>query len=373
MILTLLSVVVAFLLFGLLDTVRGTFESYGQSVAGRDRLVTFEKRYRPLPLSLYTQIKEVPGVVEVERGFDIGATYRDPKNFFYIETVTPNRYTLYPELDIAPEVREALQHMRTGAIAGEALVRRYNWKAGDRIPLQTELARQDGSTTWTFDVVGTYRFKDVGMKVYENQLFVNEDYVEEARATDKGMTSWYAVKVADPLQMDRVARAVDALSANSGHESKTQSENASSAGLIGRFGDLGRVVTSVMGAVFFTLLLLTGHTMTQAVYERIPEMAVLKTIGFSGKSIMALILSESVLLLLLGALIGLVLATFTTLGVRSAVGTLIPDTLPIPIMPVGIDVWLRGLLGAVLVGVMVGLLPAHRGWRLRIVDALSDR
>ena len=134
-------------------------------------------------------------------------------------------------------------------------------------------------------------------------------------------------------------------------------------------GDLGLMVTSIMSAVLFTLLLLTGHTMAQAVRERSREVAILKTLGFTGRRVMVLVLGESVLLLLLGSIAGLAIATVAVAGARSMLG----DSLPIPLLPVGGTVWLRGLAFAVAIGLVVGALPALRTLRLPIVDALADR
>ena len=179
--------------------------------------------------------------------------------------------------------------------------------------------------------------------------------------------------MADASQIDRISRDIDALTANSQHETKPQSEILFSAAIIGQLGDLGRIVTSVMGAVFFTLLLLTGHAMAQSVRERIPEMGVLKTLGFKGKAIMSLVLSESVLLLVLGAAAGLAIASLVVFAARSTIGVMLPTDLPIPIMPIGAEVWMRGLVLAVGIGLIVGVTPALRGLRLSIVDALAAR
>ncbi|HET9331311.1 MAG TPA: FtsX-like permease family protein, partial [Steroidobacteraceae bacterium] len=166
---------------------------------------------------------------------------------------------------------------------------------------------------------------------------------------------------------NRVAQAIDALSLDSDHVTKTQSEQAFNVAFISQLADIGLIVGAIMGAVFFTLILLTGNTMAQAVRERIPELAVLKTIGFANHSVLALVLAEAAALLLIGAVIGLVLAGLVVSAVRLKFGT------SIPLDPVGGPIWLRGLLLALLVGLIVGALPARRGMRLRIVDALSGR
>ncbi|MBL8271078.1 ABC transporter permease [Steroidobacter sp.] len=371
-ILMLLSITVAFLLYGPLETVRSTFANFGQSIAGHDRLLTLSK-LRPgapvLPQSLLERIKEVPGITNVDYAVYFGGTYQDAKNNVPLESHTETFFDLYPELALTAGERTAFQQTRTGAIVGAGLAKKFNWRIGDKIPFQTTVTRKDGSNVWTFDVVGIYRFTDPGMQVWDNTVYINWHGFDEARLTASGNVGWYVLKVANTNQVDNVAHAVDALSANSAHETKTQSENSFSAGWIGQIGDFGLIVTSIMSAVFFTLLLLTGHTIAQAVQERIPEFAVLKTLGFSGGTVLGLVLSESVLLLLLGSTLGLALATLALSFASS-----LPDgALPVPLQPVSVDVWLRGLAVAILIGLIVGAVPALRGLRLRIVDALAEK
>jgi putative ABC transport system permease protein len=369
-ILTLLSVCVAFLLFGLLDTVASTFANAGQSSPGRSRLLVTPKTgmmAKQLPYSLLSQIKEISGVVGVDYASAVIGTYQDPKNVIIVEAHPDSFYDLYPEVEVAPAQLAALRRTRTGVLAGETVAKKHGWKVRDKIPLETEQPRKDGSNVWTFDVVGTLRYTDPGMKVYEDNLFGNWDYVDASRASDTGTVAYYSVKVANVADVDRVAREIDTLTANSSHETKSQSENAWATAVFRQWGDIGLIVTSIMGAVLFTLLLLTGYTMTQAVHERYPELAVLKTIGFTGRRILGLVLCESAALLLLGGIIGLVLAMVAVIGVRSA------EILPIRILSVGSEVWIRGLTLAAAIGLLVGALPALRGMRLRIVNALPSR
>jgi putative ABC transport system permease protein len=165
-----------------------------------------------------------------------------------------------------------------------------------------------------------------------------------------------------------VSHAIDNLSANSDHETKTQTEEAFNQGFAKQIGDIGLIVTAIMAAVFFTLLLLTGNTMAQAVRERIPELAVLKTIGFSNRSVMWLLLAESILLVVLGGLIGLGLAPVLMKAAVAGSGGFIqlPSGLPAETIAIGIVLMLA-------FGVLAGLLPALRGMRLNIVDALAGR
>lgn len=368
--LALLSVVVAFVLFGLLDTVRNTFSTFGQNATGYDRLFVMSKMNmgNPLPLSLLPPIREVPGMTRVSYGSFLEGTWQSPKNPISVEAHQGDDYfDFYPDVVIAPAEREALRRTRTGAVAGETLAKKYHWKIGDRIPLQTTTLLKDGTNVLTLDLVGIYRFSDRSMRVFNNSLYINWDYFNESRLSGQGTVSYYILKAASRADAYRVAIAVDALSANSDHETRTQSDNALSIEAIGQYANLGPIVTWIMGAVFFTLIFLVGHAMSRAIRERVQEFAALKTIGFTGRILVRLVLSESVLLLLLGAALGLVIATLAV----GTVSSVLEFTLPIPILPVQAGVWLRGLSFAVFIGLLVGALPAIRGTQLRIADALS--
>jgi putative ABC transport system permease protein len=367
---TLLSVLAAFLLFGLLDSVRSAFANAGASVAGVDRLVTVSKISftLSLPKSLQARIEALPGVSKVTYANWFGGMYQDPKNFFANEAVAQNFLDLYPELQLPAAERQAFRDTRTGALVGAKLAKRFNWKLGDKIPLQaTIFPQKSGSNTWTFDLVGIFHEVDPKQTDRENVMVFNWDYFDEARAFGNGNVGWYITRVTDRNAAGQVARAIDALSENSDHETKTQTEQAFNANLVGQFADVGLIVAAIMGAVFFTLILLTGNTMAQAVRERIPELAVLKTIGFSNRSVLGLLLVESVLLIALGGVIGLLLAGIAVSTLKANVGA------SLPLSPVGAEIWLRGLGLMVVIGLIVGALPARRGMRLRIVDALAGR
>jgi putative ABC transport system permease protein len=368
---TLLSILAAFLLFGLLDSVRMAFANAGGSLLGADRLVTMSKVSftLSLPKSLLPRIQAVPGVAEVSYANWFGGVYQEPKNFFPNEAVADNFLDLYPEWIMPEEQRKAFKATRAGAIVGQSLAERFHWKLGDKIPLQaTIFAKKDGSNTWIFDLVGIYHVRDAKLKSQENALFFNWDYFNEAAQFGGNSTvGWYAEKLADRNQADAVAQAVDRLSADSEHETKTQSEQSFTTALVSQFANIGLIVGAIMAAVFFTLVLLTGNTMAQAVRERVPELAVLKTIGFSNQSVLGLLLAESVLLLLLGGSIGVAVSGVVVNVVRVRLGD------QLPLQPLDSSIWLSALALMVVIGLVVGALPAVRGMRLRIVDALSGR
>lgn len=366
--LTLLSVVAAFLLFGMLDAVRMSFNA-SSNLAGYNRLVVASRLSitQMLPLRLESEIERVPGVRKAVRMAWFGGIYQDQKNFFPNMSTGPGFFDLYPEYEISPAHVKAFESTRNGAVVGEALAKRFGWKIGDTIPLQATIFPTKGSNNWEFKLVGTFRLKDQKRRGEENSLYFNWDYFNEANDYVKERVGWWMVKLDDPKQADRVAQAIDRLSENSDHETKTQTEQAFNQAFVKQFADIGMIVTSIMGAVFFTLLLLTGNTMAQAVRERIPELAVLKTIGFTNRSVLGLVLAESVLLVGLGGAIGLVLASFM-IAVLSANsnGMIQLDTVPAQTWAIGIALMLA-------IGLVVGLLPALRAMRLNIVDALAGR
>ena len=366
--LTLLSVVAAFLLFGMLDSVRVAFNSGGE-VAGANRMITMSRLSitQMLPYSLTEQVRATPGVKDAAFAAWFGGIYRDPKNFFANFSVSENYLDLYPEFKLPPEQKKAWLADRTGAIVGESLARQHGWKIGDTIPLQATIFPTKGSNNWPFTLRGIYKVDDPKQKGQERVMFFHWKYFDEANDYVKGRIGWFVVAPDSGAVADRAALAIDKLSANSDHETKTQSEAAFNQSFAKQFADIGLIVTAIMGAVFFTLLLLTGNTMAQAVRERIPELAVLKTIGFSNRSVLWLVLGESVLLVVLGGAIGLGFAALLVPVVSAGSGGMIqlPGLLP--------QTWAMGLGLAALIGVVVGLLPALRGMRLNIVDALAGR
>jgi len=366
--LTLLSVITAFLLFGLLDSVRVAFNA-SSNLAGYDRMVVASRLSitQMLPLRLESQIRQVDGVEDVVHAAWFGGIYRDQRNFFPNFSVGEGWFDVYPEYVISDEHRAAFESTRDGAVVGESLAEKYGWKVGDVIPLQATIFPTNGSNDWQFKLVGTFTLADSERKGEENVLYFRWDYFNEANDFVKDRVGWWMVTLDDPTRADAVALAIDKLSANSDHETKTQSEQAFNQSFVKQFADIGMIVTAIVGAVFFTLLILTGNTMVQAVRERIPELAVLKTIGFTDRSVLGLVLAESVLLLLIGGLVGMGLAAVAMPAVSAGSGGMIQ----LAAMPPA--TWAVGIAMMLGMGVVVGLIPAIRAKRLNIVDALAGR
>jgi len=370
-VLTMASIVAAFLLFGMLNGVRIAFNDAGKSAAGAQRLQTGSKLsfIENLPISLEQQIAKVPGVNEVAYANWFGGAYQKPEQQIIVFAVSPNYLDLYPDAQIGAQALKDFANTRTGVLVGERTARQFHWKFGDKIPLlSTIFPQKDGSKTWPVDIVGIMKHKPGERPtMLDVAVLMHWKYFDDGTPYNRGAVGWYVSRVADVNQSDRVARAIDALSANSDHETKTMTEQAAMASMVKQIADVGLIVGSIMGAVFFTLLFLTGNTMAQAVRERTPELAVLKTIGFSRLSVMGMVLAESVLLVVIGGVLGLVLVSTLSPMVGAASGGAV--NLP----PVGASTWALGLALMVAIGLVVGALPAARAMRLNIVDALAGR
>jgi putative ABC transport system permease protein len=364
-ILTLLSVVVAFLLFGLLQAVNEAFEA-GAEQARADRLIT-NSRYsiiEMLPISYLPRIEAVPGVKDVAFASWFGGSYQERPAQFGVFPVEPERYLrVVPEIDLPEEALERWRTMRDGAVVGRSLAERYGWQVGDRVTLVADIwPQRDGGNEWNFEIAGIFTSPD--SEQTEGALLFRWEYFDEARQYARGTVGWFLLQVEDPDRAEEVAQAVDALFANSSNETKTQTEKAFAQGFARQFGDIGLIVTAILGAVFFTILVLTGNTMAQAVRERIPELAILKTLGFSDRAVLGLVVAEALALIVLGGLLGLGLAAAALGGLSAALAGF-------GIQGISLSVLASGLAVMVALSLAVGLPPALRAMRLRVVDALG--
>jgi putative ABC transport system permease protein len=360
---TLLSIFIAFLLFGLLMTVRTAF-TFGVDIAGADRLVLIHKvsLIMPLPVSYLPKLQTVPGVELATHNTWFGAYYQDPSNFFANIVVDPVPFMkVYPEYKLPEDQMKAWLDDRQGAIIGKDLASRFNWKLGDRVPLTATIWQpKGGGQTWEFNIRGIY---DGGDGVDKTQLFFRYDYLDENRTGGQGLVGWYIVKIGDASQAVSMSKTFDEMFANSSAETKTTTEKGFIEGFAKQMGDIGAIMVAILTAVLFTMLLIAASTMAQSVRERTNELAVLKTVGFSGGTILLLVLAESLFIVLAGGVIGLALAWLFVQGGDPTGGMLPIFVLPTRHLVVGIALM-------ILMGLLAGALPAVAAMRLRIVDAL---
>ncbi|MGA2708787.1 MAG: ABC transporter permease [Steroidobacteraceae bacterium] len=366
---TLLSIVVAFLLFGVLETVDYAFAHPNTGTSGANLLITLNKYSitLSLPFSDGQEIRAVPGVAEVTWLTWFGAYYQEPKNFVFALPIDIDTYLGIHKGDFVFDdaQMQAFRNSRDGALVNTELMKTRGWKVGDRIPLHSTIwTQKNGSLDWTFVIVGVFDVTDPTQRGQQALTFLfHYDFFDEARSFGKGTIGWYEERVEDAAQSAAISARIDALFANSSNETKTQPAKDFALAFMKQLGDIGFILRAILGAVFFTLLFLTGNTMMQSVRERIPELAVLKTLGFTDANLLGLVLAESLLLCAIGALLGLA-ASYGALPIIKE-GLQGVELSPLALLP-GIGV-------AVLLALIVGLPPALRAKRLNIVDALAGK
>ncbi|MDZ4348483.1 MAG: FtsX-like permease family protein [Xanthomonadaceae bacterium] len=363
---TILSLAAAFLLLGVLQAVNSVLAG-GADFLGANRLISQSRVSftQPLPMRLLPQIEAVPGVRRVGHSQFFGGIYQDARNFFPQFAVDPQRLRdTYPEWVMSEDEWRAFRSTRSGAIAGKQLAGRFGWKVGDIIPLNSFIWTQTGgSRAWEWQLVGIFDGRDQEWSDRAGLMYLNYGYFDEARSGGKGLAGVFVVQVSDPLQAEAVAATIDARFENSTDETKTQSEQEFQLGFLRQLGDIGFIVNAISGAVFFTILILTGYTMSQAVRERIPELGVLKCLGFTDRSVLGLVLAEALVLCAIGAGLGMTAALLAINNLPAEYSA----------VRIGGNVWGFVAASVVALALATGLPPALHAMRLKIVDALAGR
>lgn len=361
---TVLSVIVAFVLFGVLAALNAAF-TMGVELAGSDRLIVTHKvsLIQLLPESYQGRLEATPGVVDVLHQTWFGGIYQKPSNFFMQCPVDPEKLLkLYTEFVLPADQRQRWIEDRTCAIVGRATATRFGFKVGDRVPIKATIWRKrDNSIGWEFIICGVFDGNRQGVDT--TPFFFHYKYFDEARSFGRGLVGWYVIRIDDPAKAPEIAKRIDATFANSSAETKTTTEKAFLSAFAQQIGDIGAIIRVIVTAVFFTILLVAANTMAQSVRERTSDLAVLKTLGFTDRLVLSLVLIESCAIALLGGGIGLGLAYAFTLGGDPTGGLFPAFFIPAADM-------VRGALFALGLGAVAGILPGVQAMRLRIVDAL---
>jgi putative ABC transport system permease protein len=308
----------------------------------------------------------VQGVRTIAHLSFFGGYFQDAKNPIpAFATNVDKLAVVYPELKITPSQIEAMKSTRPGALIGRRLANKYGWKVGDKVPVGTTIwTNNDGNNNWAFDIVGIFDpTPQFERSPLGSAFWINYDYWDEARKFDNHRVHQFIVQVDNPARSAVISSQIDKLSENSPDETRTQTENAALQSQLKQLADINFIANSIVGAVMFTLLFLTANTMMQSVRERIPELAVLKTLGFTGGTVSTLVLAESLMLCLFAAAVGLALSA----GAIRIVGAVLGPATLVPIVVIS------GFAIAIALAVISGLPPAFRAQRLNIVDALAGR
>ncbi|MDE0479861.1 MAG: ABC transporter permease [Gammaproteobacteria bacterium] len=363
--LTFVSLAIAFLLFMLLQAISDAF-SGGVSLEGMDRIVIDSKYSMTdnLPLSYVQQIRSLDEVDQVTSMSWFGGYYREPRNSFATYPVDPESYfDIFPEQLISAETLGRFNNIRVSAVASEALAAQYGWNPGDTIPIiQDIFPQENGSWTWQFELAGTFEYSGGQL------LLINYDYFNEAViGWGKDQVGWLVGRVADPTEVAATIQLIDGMFENSSDPTRSTTEDEYRRQFASQLGDIGTISGMILMAVFFTIILLTGNTAAQAFAERLPELATMKTLGFSDLSVAALVLAEAVALCVCGGMVGVGIALLLEPGLNANLSEMVGS------FDMSGQSALYALGLATLLGLIIGAYPAISAKRLTIVDALRER
>tara|TARA_R110000868_G_scaffold11516_6_gene56405 strand:+ start:20212 stop:21369 length:1158 start_codon:yes stop_codon:yes gene_type:complete len=365
-ILLIFSIMIAFLIFGALGAFYSVWTS-GASTAADNRLVTVNRINFTvsMPFAYWSRVQSVEGVTNVTHASWFGGYYREPANFIQTFAVDPESYlAVYPELTMPDEQRAAFLNTRDCLLVGADLAAQYEWSVGERIPLLSNIwQKQDGTASWDFEICGIFDAEDD--KVPANYAMFHYDYYNEALAFNRDNIGWMVLTTADASMNDQISREIDALFANSPAETETNTEAAFNEAFAAQFGNVALILLFVVGAAFMTILMIVGTTMVMAINERTKEIGVMKTLGFPAPRIFRMVLIESILLSLVGGLLGLGVATLLVAGAAPAVGGFLPG------LHMPMTVVVLGLALATALGFITGIVPAINAHRVTIVTALG--
>ena len=363
--LTVFATFIAFMIFGTLTAFQKAFDA-GVDLAADDRLIVLNKINftQVLPISYVNRVRAVEDVVAVTHLNWFGGYYQDPRNQFAMFAVDPENFVkVFDELLITEADRNAWFRNQQGLVAGRSIAETYGWKQGDRIPVNSNIfSKQDGSRVWEFDVVAILEGADP--QTDTNGVYFHYDYFNETQSFGGDFIGFMALRTSDPKKNEAVIAAIDDMFANSHAETETVPEKVFNKAFIEQIGNLSLILTSVVLAAFFVILVIVGNSMILSIRERTAEIGVMKTLGFTSGRIFRMVLAESLLLALLGGVIGVLAAGAMIQLINSA-----PIQLPTLILDK--EVWTEALAFMAGLGLITGIVPATNALRLNIITALS--
>ena len=358
-VLTIVSVALALFLFASLRSVVTTLDATSQ-FGGADRMIVQNATgiVFPLPMSYAARLSATPGVRAVTWANWFGGRYGDGKRFFANFAVDPSSYLdMYPELAIPEDQKQAFLHERTAALVGRRLLDVFGWRLGQDVTLQGTIF--PGPWTFTIRAVYTPSNRTIG----DDALMFHYDYLDE-RLNRQMQPGWYVLRIADPALAPQIAKKIDDEFRNSSSATKTGTEQAFQAGFVTMWGNVKFLMNSIGMAVVFAILLVTANAMMMSARERTSEVAVLKTIGFTDRTLFGLVMVEAGVIASAGALLGLGGAKLLYGAGSFSFGGFLPG------FEVTSATLAVGVALSLLLTVASGVVPAMRAARLPVVQAL---
>ncbi len=366
--LTLLSVLIAFLMFGVLMAVRHGLNFSENSEAGARRLLTMNKVVlaAPMPVAYAERIAQVPDVKAVTYfGAMAGAYQNTSNNFLVVSAPAQSLFQVYPEFYVTTAQRQSWLKDRTGALVMPKLMQQFGWKVGEKVPILTKTKQKDGSTTWTVTIDGVITDRSENNSGAK-EMFIHYQYFDETRAAGEGTVNQFVELLDNQDQAGPISQAIDTLFTNASPQTRTGPEQAVARTMLAQVGNIGAIITDVTIAVFFSMLLIIGAILLHSARERLPEFALLKALGFGNRTVTGVVLGESLLTCLVGGITGMVFAWLLVEALRQTVTQALPS----------FEITALSIAGSIaliaLFGVLTSLLPIVQLRSLSVRDALGS-
>lgn len=321
---------------------------------------------QPLPIYFRDKIRAIPGVHDVMVWQWFGGVYKDnrnPDNMFPRFGSEPERlFNVRPEYRIPEDQKLAFQRDRTGCVISRTLADKLHFKLGDRITLVGDYL----PVTLELKVDGIFDEPENGAILYFSREYLREALGPNSPQQD--MVGAYLIQADSAADVPRVAEAVDREFENTPFQTKTESEKAFQLSFLAFMGNLKLFIMAIFGAVTFTILLVSGNTISMSVRERVREVGILKTLGFTPGAVFGIVLGESAVISIIGGAIGCLLAQGMCTAIGHSPGSIfMPALRTLGITPV---VGMISVGVALLIGLVSSFVPAWGASRTTILDAL---
>jgi putative ABC transport system permease protein len=363
--LTVFATFIAFMVYGLLSSFQAALDS-GVELAADDRLIVVNKINftQPLPISYVNKVRGIDHVVALTHLNWFGGYYQDPQNEIVMFAVDPEGFLgVYDEVLMTEGERSNWVSNRRGLIAGKSIATTNGWQVGDRIPVNSSIFMQrDRSRDWDFDVAAIYTGADA--QTDTDSVYFHYEYFDETQAFGRGFVGRLVVRTEHPRFNEQVVHDIDDMFANTPYETETVPEQTFNKAFAEQIGNLGLILTSVVLAAFFIILVIVGNSMVLAIRERTNEIGVMKTLGFTSARVFSMVLAESLALAFAGGLLGLLSADVLIAAVNRS-------SYQLPTLILNAATVIKALLIMLTLGLVTGIVPAVKALRLNIVSALS--
>ena len=363
--LTIASISIAFLLFGLLNSMSAIFTGSMQGMSAD--IIMVMPKYNMFGTQPYTNVEYVKSLEGVEKVTHMTMLESDPLGSMFdgmIFAADENLYDVYPRFQATEEHKEAMLQRPDGVLVGKLLADQKGFKIGDKVRTKATFKHEDGTFNWEFEVVGFYTVKNLTGD--ELGIMANYKYIDDSRMTMKGTTGYIIAEVLSPELADSISNKIDKNFENSDRATRSGPENQLAMEMVGDFGDIELIMNLILSAVFFTILLVTGNTMSQAVRERTADLAVLKSIGYGDFQLFVSVMLEAFIIIFSGLILGLGITLLMIPLIVAASQDMLQDAVYLTS-----SAFISAFLIGVLVSFVSSFMPARQALKLKVVDALA--